>query len=320
MMNLRIAIHCGTAALLGLAACGSTSDRTSAAGGMRAGKAPVARLVLPIERDGHYVLEFDNLVFDVVPAGGKVMGFSIDGHNMLVSTHPINFGSTLWPSPQSDWNWPPQKAIDSEPYAVEVRGSTIVMTSGVTTTGPKISVVKKFTPNLAKRAIDIEYTIRNEDTVTRNLAVWEVTRVAAGGLSFFPIVGTTERPGSRMTPTLIADGIAWMDMAVNPPRNPKLNADGKGYIAHTDGKRLFVKSWEDVPADAQAPGEGEVEFYDGDTNVELENQGRYGPVAPGASINYKVRWSLVNLPAGAARVVQDPGLVEAARALASPGP
>jgi hypothetical protein len=91
-----------------------------------------------------------------------------------------------------------------------------------------------------------------------------------------------------------------------------------GYIAHTDGTRLFVKSWEDVPADAQAPGEGEVEFYDGDTNVELENQGRYGPVAPGADITYKVRWSLTNIPAGAARVAQDPKLIEAAAALAAP--
>jgi hypothetical protein len=315
-MKQLIVKHCGVAVLLGLASCGAISDRSTGTGPAATDKTPAARLVLPIERDGHYVLEFGNLLFDVVPAGGKVMGFSIDGHNMLVATHPINFGSTLWASPQSDWNWPPQKPIDSEPYSVEVAGNTITMTSGVTTTVPKIRVIKKFTPNLARRAIDIEYTIRNEDTVTRNLAVWEVTRVAAGGLTFFPIVGTTQRPGSRMNPTLIADGFAWVDMTVNPPRNPKLNADGVGYIAHTDGTRLFVKSWDDVPADAQAPGEGEVEFYDGDTNVELENQGRYGPVAPGASITYKVRWSLVNLPAGAARVAQDPKLMEAAATLA----
>jgi hypothetical protein len=316
-MNRKAANCCCVGALLALAACGTTSDRPSTGSAAVADKRP-ATLIMPIDRDGHYVLEFGNIVFDVVPAGGKVMGFSIDGHNMLVATHPINFGSTLWPSPQSDWNWPPQKAIDSEPYSVAVTGNTITMTSGITTTGPKIRVIKKFTPNLAKRAIDIEYTIRNEDTVTRNLAVWEVTRVAAGGLTFFPIVGNTQRPGSRMNPTLIADGFAWVDMTVNPPRNPKLNADGVGYIAHTDGTRLFVKSWEDVPADAQAPGEGEVEFYDGDTNVELENQGRYGPVAPGADITYKVRWSLVNLPAGAARVAQDPKLIEAAAALAAP--
>jgi hypothetical protein len=317
-MIRQVARTCGAIGLAVLAACGSTSDPTARSGATTAASRKTPALVMPIERDGHYVLEFGNLLFDVVPAGGKIMGFSIDGYNMLVATHPINFGSTLWASPQSDWNWPPQKPIDSEPYAVEVKGNTITMTSGVTTTVPKIRVIKKFTPDLARGAIDIEYTIRNEDTVTRSLAVWEVTRVAAGGLTFFPIVGTTNRPGSRMTPTVIADGFAWMDMAVNPPRNPKLNADGVGYIAHTDGTRLFVKSWDDVPADAQAPGEGEVEFYDGDTNVELENQGRYGPVAPGQSTTYKVRWSLVNLPAGTARAAQNSKLIEAATALATP--
>jgi hypothetical protein len=316
-MKTRLMRCCFMLAPLALAACGTTGDLPADRAARTGEKRPAATVVQPILRNGHYVLEFGNLLFEVDPNGGKVLTFSIDGQNMLVSTHPINFGSTLWASPQSDWNWPPQKPIDSEPYTVEVAGNTITMTSGVTTTVPKIRVIKKFTPDLVGRAMNMEYTIRNEDTVTRNLAVWEVTRVAAGGLTFFPIVGTTQRPGSRMNPTLIADGFAWVDMAVNPPRNPKLNADGVGYIAHTDGTHLFVKSWADVPGDAQAPGEGEVEFYDGDTNVELENQGRYGPVAPGTSITYKVRWSLVKMPAGAARVAQDPKLIEAAAALAT---
>jgi hypothetical protein len=307
-MSRGVALASGAALLLILAACRTPRPAQPA-------------LVLPIERNGHYVLEFDNLLFEVAPAGGKVLAFSIDGHNMLVRTHPLNFGSTLWSSPQADWNWPPQTAIDSEPYAVSVTGNTITMTSAATRTTPKISLIKRFTPNFAKHAIDIEYTLKNEDVVTRSLAIWEVTRVAPGGLTFFPIVGrTTGKSGSTLAPTLIADGYAWIDMATNPPGNNKLNADGVGYIAHTDGTHLLVKSWDDVAADTQAPGEGEVEFYDGDTNVELENQGRYGPVAPGESITYKVRWSLVSLPAGAARVVQDPKLIEAAKALAAPDP
>jgi hypothetical protein len=307
-MNIRLAFASTTAALLVVSACATDGASRS-------------RLVLPIERNGHYVLEFDNLRFEVDPAGGKVVAFSIDGHNMLVHTHPINFGSTVWASPQANWNWPPQVAIDSEPYTVSVAGNSIVMTSRVTATSPKISLIKKFTPNLAKRAIDIEYTLKNEDTVTKNLAIWEVTRVAPGGLTFFPIVGSTYgNPRMLLQPTLVADGYAWIDMATNPPGNRKLNADGgASFLAHTDGERLFVKSWVDVPAEFQAtPGEGEVEFYDGNTNVELENQGKYGPVPAGESITYKVRWSLIKLPAGAARVVQDPGLIKAATALATP--
>ncbi|MEO6079532.1 MAG: hypothetical protein ABIQ86_07125 [Steroidobacteraceae bacterium] len=302
------------AALLGLAAIAADDNR----GRSRT----TASLVLPIERSGHYVLEFDNILFDVVPAGGKIVTFSIDGHNMLAHTDPLNFGSTLWSSPQADWNWPPQRAIDSEPYTVSVTGNMITMTSAVTTTVPRISVIKKFTPNLAKHAIDIEYTIRNEDTVVRNLAIWEVTRVAAGGLTFFPIVGAhSGRAGNTLEPSVVRGGYAWLDLASNPPGNKKLYADGGStFLAHTDGKRLFVKTWADVPASAQAPAHGEVEFYDGDSYVELENQGRYGAVPAGQSISYKVRWLLLNLPAGADRIAQDPELLAAAVALATSAP
>jgi hypothetical protein len=314
-MRPRIALHLGAILLLGVAACGSTPSPVATSA---AAKSP-ATIKLPIERNGRYVLEFDNIRFEVVPAGGKVVSFRIDGHEMLVATHPLNFGSTVWASPQSNWNWPPQTAIDSEPYTVSVTGNTITMTSGITRGVPKIRLTKQFTPNLAKRAIDIEYTLVNEDNSPRNLAIWEVTRVAPGGLSFFPIVGSTSgKDGSTLVPTLVKEGYAWIDMATNPTGNNKLHGDGgASFIAHTDGQRLLVKSWSDVAANAQAPEHGEVEFYDGDTYVELENQGPYGPVPAGGSTTWKVRWSLVNLPAGAAKIVQDKNLVNAARALAA---
>ena len=68
-MSTRFAHFGCLGAMLGLAACGSTSDRTSRTAAV-ADKRPAPALVLPIERNGHYVLEFGNIVFDVVPAGG----------------------------------------------------------------------------------------------------------------------------------------------------------------------------------------------------------------------------------------------------------
>lgn len=309
------AAHSWCAALvLALAACGARSAAPVAAG-------KPATLVLPIERKGHYVLEFDNILLEVVPEGGKVVTFSIDGHNMLVRTHPLNFGSTVWPSPQSDWEWPPLKAIDSEPYSVRVEGSTIILTSKATSAAPRISLTKKFTPDLVKRAISIEYTLKNEDAAPHGYAIWEVTRVAPGGLTYFPINGTTTgKAGSTLEPTLVKGGYAWIDMTTNPAGTNKLHGDGaSGFIAHTDGVRLFVKSWADVAAAAHAPDHGEVEFYDGDSYVELENQGPYVSIPAGQSITHKVRWSLAKLPAGARRVAEDAKLIEAARALASAG-
>lgn len=304
------------------AGSGGAAGNESEGGSGGGGDAP-AELVLPILRGGRYTLEFEDTIFQVTAAGGQVVTFSIKGQNILrlsadtTSGCPSCFGSTLWTSPQSDWGFPPPAAIDSDAYTASVSGNTITMVSHVSSSvGPKVSVTKKFTPDLSARAIDIEYSIKNAGNVAVNLAPWEVTRVAAGGLSFFPIAGNPYS-ASALKPSLVKAGVAWIDLGANPAGNNKLFADGnQSYWAHTDGVYLFVKSWADVPAAAQASGEGEVEFYDGDTYVELENQGTYGRLAPGATRTFSVRWSLRTLQHGQDRVAGDPELLAAANALA----
>ena len=78
-------------------------------------------------------------------------------------------------------------------------------------------------------------------------------------------------------------------------------ADGsEGWLAHVDGDLLFVKVFADVPRQAQAPKEAEIEIYvDGAGRfVEVEQQGAYAELAPGASSSWPVRWLLRKLPAG----------------------
>jgi hypothetical protein len=58
-----------------------------------------------------------------------------------------------------------------------------------------------------------------------------------------------------------------------------------------------VKSFADtLPAQA-APGEAEIEIYAnaGHTYVEVENQGAYVSLAPGAATSWRVRWTLRKL-------------------------
>jgi hypothetical protein len=187
------------------------------------------------------------------------------------------------------------------------------MTSGVSA-ARKLSFVKKFTADVPKGAIVIEYTIKNEDTVAHSWAPWEVTRVPAGGLAFFPILGTPY--ANTQLPFTTTTGHLWFDSTPNPAGNFKIFADGnQSYIAHTDGKYLFVKSWTDVPKAQQGPNEGEVEIYDGDTYLELEVQGSYASIAPGATRVLTVRWYLRAMPTGAARVAGNAALVAAAEAL-----
>jgi hypothetical protein len=50
----------------------------------------------------------------------------------------------------------------------------------------------------------------------------------------------------------------------------------------------------------QAPGEGAIEIYANRRYVELEVQGRYARIEPGASASWSVTWRLRRLPADVA--------------------
>jgi hypothetical protein len=261
-------------------------------------------LVTPVARAGTYVLEFSDLYFEVSPAGGKIVSFRRrSGSNVLTTSavNNVNFGATLWTSPQSAWNWwPPVPELDSDLYTASVSGAVITMTSNVAVSrGPRVSVVKTFTANLCAHAIDIDYAVKNEGASSVSLAPWEVARALPGGLTFFP-KGSTPATGTLKVGPLpdggayqIDDvgGYYWFDHALRPLAGQKLFADGAlGWLAWTNGSDLFVKKWADVPPASQAPGEAEVELYDGTGYVELETQGPYGIYAPGETKHWSMRW------------------------------
>ena len=100
-----------------------------------------ARFVPPIGRnvsvDGStrpgFALEFVDegrtTTFEcIADKGGLITAWKLDGRNVLLATADSDSldGSTFWPSPQSDWDWPPPHAIDAAPYASTVmQGSSL---------------------------------------------------------------------------------------------------------------------------------------------------------------------------------------------------
>ena len=61
-----------------------------------------------------------------------------------------------------------------------------------------------------------------------------------------------------------------------------------------------MKVFPDVPRDAQAPGEAEIEIYvdQGGSFIEVEQQGPYAELKPGATSSWQVHWILRKLPPG----------------------
>ena len=216
--------------------------------------------------DGKYIIKNGEVTMTIDVNGGKIMSYKYGDAEVISQTRfPNSFGSTFWTSPQKEWNWPPVPEFDRNPYTVE-NGDKFVMTSQVSEK-LKYRVTKTFTPNKKDQSITVTYTIKNESDETRKVAPWEITRVPNDGIIFF------DAPIEAIS---------------------KINADGKGWLAYCANGLLMVKKFDDLEASQPAPEEAEIQVYVNmrKTFIELESQGAYTELKPGAELKWTVTWYL----------------------------
>ncbi|HEY5283701.1 MAG TPA: DUF4380 domain-containing protein [Polyangia bacterium] len=252
-----------------------------------------------------YTFTAGTIVFAVDAAkAGRIVTFSLAGKNILTSaknSEDNNWGSTFWPSPQSAWNWPPPAELDPNPYTASLNGGVLTVTSQPFA-ALALAVTKQFSVDASTGVVTIQYGLVNHGTQALSVAPWEITRVAAGGLTFFPMGDGSPTKGMQDLLNLqMSSGVAWFAYdAAAIANDQKVFADGhEGWIAHAGGNLLLVKAFGDTPAAQAAPGEAEIEIYAdaGHSYIEVENQGAYVSVAPGATSTWTVRWFLRQLDA-----------------------
>lgn len=226
--------------------------------------------------------------------GGKILSLKYQEQEVLSqSRFPESFGSTFWTSPQKEWNWPPVPEFDKQAYEVVQRADNRLIISSPVSERLGMSVGKDFSVDVEDGAFVVTYSIKNEGTEARSAAPWEITRVTNGdGLIFFA-------PTDSIWPTglinfELSDDVAWYKTD-EAPRNRKVNADGRGWLAYCADGLLLVKRFQDLQAGQPAPGEAEVQVYvnRGKSYIELESQGAYTLLQPGESLRWTVRWYLV---------------------------
>lgn len=243
-----------------------------------------------------YQLKTGNLTMSIdIGKGGKILSLKHkDTEIISQSRFPESFGSTFWTSPQKEWNWPPVQEYDKMPYTVVEQSDMKLVIKSQVSERLKYQIGKTFTTDKKSGAFVVTYTIRNEADETRKVAPWEITRVSNNeGIIFF------EAPLDGITPAELMDfkaqnGVAWYKTD-EAPQNRKINADGRGWLAYCNDGLLLVKQFEDLKADAPAPGEAEIQVYvnRGKTYIELESQGAYTTLAPGEELSWTVRWYLI---------------------------
>lgn len=238
---------------------------------------------------------------------GRVTSLCYRGRELLSGreAHASNWGATYWTSPQSDWGWPPVPEVDGKAYRVARDEAPLHLIGPSVSLGSRrFHIEKKFKAEPGFDAIDVTYLIHNEGPSAFSMASWEISRVPAGGLTFFPTgeSAITPIPPHAALPTSQAHGVTFYDhglFEVGPCR--KLHADATGgYLAHLFEDLLLLKIFEDSRPEQQAPGEGECEIFANEDGkyVEIEVQGPYLPVAPGDATQFLIRTAVCELPRG----------------------
>jgi hypothetical protein len=248
-----------------------------------------------------HVLAFADVSFEVdANVGGRITALRLGGRNLLTGpdVDPGNYGSTFWTSPQAVWGWPPIPEIDHAPYEVESAGPEAISLRGATSPVLGLSVDKRFVADPAHMAVHQTYTIHNRGSEPVAVAPWQITRVAAGGLTFFPTGLGTFAPSNLTVRQAL--GATWY--AFDPAEvtgHHKLFADGaEGWLAHVDRDTLLVKTFPAVARSLHAPGEAQIEIYASPAHnyVEIEPQGAYETIAPGGASVWRVSWLVAKLP------------------------
>ncbi len=259
--------------------------------------------VTPQEQDGKYYFQVATVYFEVDPSfGARISSFKIGDEDMLqgnTGAGAYSWGSTLWQSPQSEWNWPPSVELDQDPYTGGIVNNQIVLRSSVDETYSHLVFKKVFTADLSDTSVTIVYTMINEGSTAHSFSAWEVARVPSGGISFFPM-GEGEVTGAFAGQTELINDVVWYEQDDSDPAGQKFMCDGaEGWSAHVnDNAVLFVKKFDDASATSNAPGEKEIElYYAGPSNyIELENQSAYANIEVGDSVSWTIKWYLRNLP------------------------
>lgn len=264
----------------------------------------------------------DNLTLTLNPEqGGRLASMRYrDRERLFVDTgrDAANWGSTLWISPQTLWDWPPPDAFDNLPYTVLSKADEVALTGPVDQQKTGLRIEKTFALSAGDR-VDIRYALSNSKGKPVQAAAWEVTRVPIRGLVLFATESDPLWWSFGGFPFQQVGGITWVDLRQSELSEGKLNANGRGWIAWVDGRDLFVKRYQDLRAEQQAPKEAETQLYISPRGyMELEAQGEYREIASGQSISFSTQWQWYPLPAGVEVDVDSPSLVTYLQTLGLP--
>ncbi|WP_372594324.1 DUF4380 domain-containing protein [Actinotalea sp.] len=286
--------------------------------------------------DGALVLDRGAVEVTVLPeVGGRLARVRFGGVDLLLPPglpHGF-FGDTFWPSPQARWDWPPPPVLDAGSYEVTALSAHEVTLRSAP--DPSVGLVAERRITVTRDGLDLAFRLTNVWTTEQWLAPWQVTRAAREGLLVWAegeaftdedrVIKHREDPPCwyrhRDLPGQFAgvsvDGALASLVVPEVGTTSKYFADARGWLAHLHRGTLVLRSFPDLTPAQAAPRQAELEIYvDLERDyIEMENQGAYGALAPGASVDYATSWRFAAADPDWPTDRLSPGLVQAIEGL-----
>ena len=237
--------------------------------------------------------------------GGRVASFTHQGKEILRTDRDANhwqWGSTVWTSPQADWNWPPIAAFDQEAYEVTAQdGQLIEVTSPIDPT-TQLQLIKRFQfarDTKSGPSLQLNYRLANKSNEVRKVALWENTRVNWDGWVEFPSDGEF-RLADPQRPVITQpkkNGVVRIKLDSEQPQGQKIfytpPADLKTLRNRYHSNGLVLTKIRELPVSV-APDQAPLEIYLAPQEgfAELEYQGGFVELKPGEIATLNVIWKL----------------------------
>lgn len=238
-----------------------------------------------ISSDNELTLKKGDLSISVDAAiGGRISSFKWKDLEFLKTSRDddhLQWGSTIWPSPQSEWDWPPPAGMDKGPYELLTQNTNELILKSTNNDYRGIEVEKKIQLNEDRAGIDITYSFSNRGEDSLSIGIWENSRISYTGTIYW------KSQTSQKLESLSVDD--------HPGKKyKKFVEDGSGWLAYEKGGYIWIKAMQ-MPLNSEvAPGQAAIEIYldRADGFAEIEDHGPYQKLAPGESMSLEVKWTV----------------------------
>jgi hypothetical protein len=250
-----------------------------------------------LPQEGPVTISRDGISLTVEPDyGGRITSLTLNGKEVLQTQRDsagLTFGSTAWPSPQSDWDWPPPPTLDREPYTLQRLDSTSILLISKEDPDSGLTLQKRYRLG-PQRDIGLTYWLTYRGDSTLSVAAWENTRLPYRGRITF--TADSVRVRDELPATVeTRDSVHTIVFDERHERPTKIfaNLDTVPVSFHTDD---FVLEKHTVVQDFYrvAPGQAPLEIYFNPQAgfMEFELQGDYRKLSYGQTATLRTKWVL----------------------------